>query len=221
MKPAGRMHHLDARDRINRARPMQTCPTGIPALDELLPGGGWPGTGLIEVLVSHECIDAMSLFMPALAQPGRQERWLALVTPPYPSRRRLLTDSRINPDRLLQVNPHPGRSGLWTVESLLRSGRCGVVAGWPGCTTGLLGRRLQRAAAIGRSLGILIRPDRQSGADSAAAIRLKLEAGACGEAVYLLDGQGDVVAGTLLRGMRDIEAVPAPYPASPLRTAFL
>lgn len=208
MKPTGKLHQLDARDRINRARPMQTCPTGIPALDELLPGSGWPRAGLVEVLVSHECIDAMALFMPILARLSRQERWLAMVTPPFPSRCRLFTDSRIDPERVLQVNPHPGRSGLWTVESMLRSGGCSVVAGWPGCTTDLMGRRLQRAAAIGRALGVLIRQERQSGYVSGADIRLKLTAGTNGQPVYLLNGHGDVVAGTVLQCLRDAETGP-------------
>jgi cell division inhibitor SulA/protein ImuA len=177
---------------------LRTLPAGIPALNDLLPGGGWPGTGLVEVITTREYAAAMALFLPLLSRFGRQNRWLAMVTPPYPPRHRLYTDPGINPERVLQVNPHPGRSGLWTVESLLRSGTCSTVMAWPCCTTELMGKRLQRAAAIGRTLGILFRQEWQSRPTSGVDVRLRLETGAHGQVLYLLDACGDVLAGTTL-----------------------
>ena len=41
-----------------------------------------------------------------------------MVTPPHQTRKRLFTDTDLNPVRVLQLNPHPGRSALWTVESM-------------------------------------------------------------------------------------------------------
>lgn len=42
-------------------------PTGFPALDAALPGGGWPLGALMEVLEERQGIGALSLFLPALA----------------------------------------------------------------------------------------------------------------------------------------------------------
>ncbi|MGD2137024.1 MAG: hypothetical protein PVJ66_10470 [Gammaproteobacteria bacterium] len=212
MHTAGGLHHLDARDRRPRARPGQVFSTGIPVLDELLPGGGWPRVGLIEFIVTNEFADAMVVLLPVLARLSREARWLAMVAPPYQSRSCLYTDPDINPERLLQVNPHPGRSGLWTAESMLRSGTCSMVMAWPGSITELTGRRLQRAAAIGRALGILFRQEQPSGRPSCAEVRLRLETGVRGQTLYLLDGCGGVVAGTTLRPC---------YSAVPRRTASL
>ena len=42
--------------------------TGYQALDETLPGGGWPATGLTELLCEGPGIGALSLVLPALAR---------------------------------------------------------------------------------------------------------------------------------------------------------
>ena len=60
-----------------------SVPTGHAALDPLLPGGGWPRGALTELLVTHPGSGELSLLMPALARLSRQDRWIALVTPPH------------------------------------------------------------------------------------------------------------------------------------------
>ncbi len=195
MNRSPKLHHLNAWDR-QRARQVPVIPAGIPELEELLPASGWPKRGLIEMLVPDDYTDALSLFLPALSRLGRQGRWLGMVAPPYRARARLLTDASLEVARILQVNPHKGRSGLWTLESLLRSGNFSVVMGWTGCTTELMAKRLEKAASIGRSLGILFRLETQPVTASGVGLRLRLEADAVGRAVYLLDDQGNSLSGT-------------------------
>ena len=206
MKTAGKLHHVNAWERktghstsagASLATSLVT-PTGIDGLDELLPCGGWPKNGLVEIIVPDEYTDVMSLLMPALVRLSRQGRWLAMVTPPCQARTRLFTDTDINPVRVLQVNPHPGRSALWTVESMLGSGACGTVLAWPHCNTELMDRRLQKAAVRGKALGILIRYEGLSMQPSGADVRLKLEVDATGSVVYLLNNQGETLSGTAL-----------------------
>ena len=137
-----------------------------------------------------------ALLIPALARLGQQGRWIAMVTPPYRARSTLFTAREVNASRLLQVNPHPGRSGLWTVESMLQSGACSAVLAWPVCETGLMDLRLQKAAVAGKALCVLIRrgcctPVHNAGVD----IRLKLETTEVGQALYLLNSRGETVAG--------------------------
>ena len=173
-------------------------PTGVDGLDDLLPCGGWPQGGLVELIVPDEFTDALSLLMPALVRLGRQGRWLAMVSPPHQIRKRLFTDTDLNPARVLQLNPHPGRSALWTVESMLSSGTCGAVLAWPHCNTELMDRRLQKAAARGKALGILVRCEGWSMQRSGADVRLKLEMDAEGSMVYLVSNQGEKLSGAAL-----------------------
>ena len=195
MKRSPALHHLNAWDRqSNRQQPV--IPAGIPELEGLLPAGGWPKRGVIEIVVPDDYTDVSSLFLPALARLGRQSRWLGMVAPPYWARARLLTATSLNTARILQVNPHQGRSGLWTLESLLRSANFSVVMGWTGCTTELMAKRLEKAASIGHSLGILFRVATQPVSVSSIGLRLQLKIDTAGRAVYLLDEQGNTLTGT-------------------------
>ncbi len=198
MNTAPALHHLNAWERNTSSGSSLVIPTGTPALDELLPAGGWPKAGLVEITVPDEHTDAISLLLPALVRLGQQGRWLALVTPPWQPRVRVLTAARLNTSRVLQVNPHPGRSGLWTVESLMRSGNCSVVMAWSACATELMEKKLKKAASTGKTLAILFRMEGLSTHTSIADVRLKLEAGESEKVVYLLDSQGNRQAGVAL-----------------------
>jgi len=192
------LHHLNAWDMTARKGASLVTATGIPALDELLPGGGWPKGGLVEIIVPDRYTDATDLVLPALARLGQQGRWVAMVTPPYQARSAVLTDPGINASRVLQVKPHPGRSGLWTVESMLCSGDCSAVLAWPVCETGLMDKRLQKAATAGKALCVLFRHGCVDAHNSGVDIRLKLEANETGRALYLLNSRGETVSGFVL-----------------------
>ena len=56
-------------------------PSGYPQLDELLPGGGWPRRGLIELLLQQNGIGEMRLLLPALQRFSGQR--IALLQPPH------------------------------------------------------------------------------------------------------------------------------------------
>lgn len=198
MKTAGKLHNLNAWERQPSPATSLVTPSGIDGLDELLPEGGWPKSGLVEVIAPDEYTDVMSLLMPALVRLSQQGRWIAMVTPPCQARTRLFTDTELNPVRVLQVNPHPGRSALWTAESMLQSGSCGVVLAWPNCNTELMDKRLQKAAASGKALCILVRYEGLSTPPSGVDMRLKLVINEDGSAVYLVDNQGEALSGAAL-----------------------
>jgi cell division inhibitor SulA len=212
MKSVRKLHHLNAWEKntawgkntvlesslASSPAASQVTATGIDGLDGLLPGGGWPKGGLVEFIVPDEYTDALSLVMPALVQLSWQGRWIAMVAPPCQTRARLFTDADLNPARVLQVNPHPGRSALWTAESMLQSGNCSVVLAWPNCNTELMDRRLQKAATNGKALGILVRYEGLSTPPSGADVRLKLELGAEGKVVSLVNNQGEMLSAAAL-----------------------
>ncbi|MCK5382757.1 MAG: DNA lesion error-prone repair protein ImuA [Gammaproteobacteria bacterium] len=198
MKSTGKLHNLNAWERKAASATSLVVPAGVDGLDELLPCGGWPKSGLVEIIVPGDYVDFMSLLMPALARFSRQGRWIAMVAPPCQARARLFTDTGVDPVKVLQVNPHPGRSALWTAESMLQSGNCSVVLAWPNCNTELMDKRLQNAAASGKALAILVRYEGLSMQPSAVDVRLKLETCADGSAVYLVDSQGEILSGMAL-----------------------
>jgi cell division inhibitor SulA len=81
---------------------------------------------------------------------------------------------------------------------MLYSGECSVVMAWPNCNTELMGKRLQKAAAHGKALGILFRYEGLVTQPSGVETRLKLEVDTQGRAVYLLDSKGETLAGAAL-----------------------
>ena len=195
MNTAPALHHLNAWENSASMGSSLVIPAGKPALDELLPGGGWPKAGLVEITVPDEHTDAISLLLPSLVRLSQQGRWLVMVTPPYQPRARVLTAAGMDTSKVLQVNPHPGRSGLWTVESLMRTGNCSVVIAWPDCATELMEKKLKQAAIVGKTTAILFRLEGMSSHASIADVRLKLEVTDSGMVVYLLDAYGNRQSG--------------------------
>src|SRR6478735_7142229 len=59
--------------------------SGFAALDAALPGGGWPHSGLIEILIEHLGVGELNVLLPALialtCKPSA--RWSAWVEPPF------------------------------------------------------------------------------------------------------------------------------------------
>lgn len=198
MNTAPKLHHLNAWDRPSGRPLSRIVSTGCAALDEMLPDGGWPKHGVVEVIVPDDRVEAMDLVLPALRKLVRQGRCLAMVTPPFSARSRLFMDSGINANKVLQVNPHPGRSALWTVESMLETGNFTAVLAWPECDTELMDKRLQMATARGKSLCILFRREKHAGYRSGIDVRLRLDVGESGRAVYRLNNQGIALSGTAL-----------------------
>ena len=197
MHGAGKLHHLNAWESRKTRCASRVIPAGISVLDDMLPDAGWPRAGVVEVMESGGRGDAVELFMPALARITHQGRGLVLVAPPFPVRKRIFTDIAVNPVRVMQVNPHPGRSALWTVEALLQSGDCGIVMAWPGCDTELMDKRLQKAAGHGRVLCVLFRPPCRGRATSGGNICLEVDDDESGRSLYLVNGRGDRLAGAV------------------------
>ena len=191
MAAARKLHHLNAWERPATIGETAVIPSGLPGLDELLPDGGWPLAGLVEIISPDDHADAVSLVLPLLAQLGSQERWLGLVAPPCLPRARLLQDCRINPLRMQQVNPHAGRSDMWTMEYMLQDGHYRCVLGWPSCDTELVARRLANAAAAGNALGILFRYESFTRYVPGSGLRLKLEVNETGKLLYRLNSRGE------------------------------
>jgi len=184
----------------------RTLSTGFPALDEGLPGGGWPRAGLIEILPACFGAGELSLLLPTLAvvtcRP--EARWCAWVAPPLQPFAPALAERGVVLERVLVVHAQrndresgasksgrgAGKSALWAFEQTLRSGACDVAMAWLRSALPRQIRRLHLAAEQGATLGVLFRPREAARDSSPAALRVAVEPVATGARVTLLKSRG-------------------------------
>lgn len=165
-------------------RDIQTWSSGHPSLDQVLPGGGWPRSGLIEILVEHWGTGELRLIVPLLKHFSRSEQgaadgrgWITWIGPPYVPYAPALADAEIDIARILLVHPQGDGEVLWATEQALRSAGCEVVLAWAEIAADQHLRRLQLAAEENGLPVILFRPVRSLETASPAALRLHLAAG--------------------------------------------
>jgi cell division inhibitor SulA/protein ImuA len=178
----------------------KTLPTGFAALDEGLPGGGWPHAGLIEILPTCFGAGELSLLLPALAAMTRrpEARWCAWVAPPLQPFAPALAQHGVALERVLVVNTPKkvakGGGGPkdvgWAFEQTLRSGACDIALAWLRSALPRQIRRLHLAAERGDTLGVLFRPREAARDSSPAVLRVAVEPTALGARVTLLKSRG-------------------------------
>lgn len=167
-----------------------SVPTGFPALDAELPGGGWPAAVLTEILPQHVGIGELRILGPALAALSAQQRMLAWIAPPYLPYAPALQAAGIDLARVIVIRTRSPRETLWTAEQVLRSNSCGAVLAWPEKIAWPELRRLQLAAEGTQALAFLFRPPRAAGDSSPAALRLVLDTCEGDLAVRILKRRG-------------------------------
>jgi hypothetical protein len=168
---------------------LEVLSSGFAALDERLPGKGWPRTGLIEILTARFGSGELYLLLPALAALTRAAaaRWCVWVAPPLMPFAPALAAAGVALDRVAVVG---GARPLWAFEQVLGAGACDAALAWARRPKPREVRRLQLAAERGRTLGVLFRPRSALREASPAVLRLGLEPLASGVRVTLLKGRG-------------------------------
>lgn len=156
--------------------PPRTQPTGITALDAVLPAGGWPEAALSEILLPGDGVGELQLLLPTLARLTQQARRVVLVAPPYDAHAPAWSAAGLDLAYLSIINA-ADRNVAWTLEQCLRSGSCGAVLGWLNHANDRTLRRLQVAADTGRTLGFVFRDQVALANPSPATLRLGVEPG--------------------------------------------
>jgi hypothetical protein len=176
------------------ARTAAAVPSGFPALDACLPGGGWPEGALTELFVSVTGSGELSLLMPLCARLTQAGRWVVFVSPPHLPYAPSLAAAGLDLRRLLLVRSRAGKETLWTLEQTLKSSRCGAVLAWPSRMDASSLRRLQLACEQGLGSGFLFLPEEAARNASTAALRLRLTANTEGEFdIHVLKRRGGTV----------------------------
>ncbi len=171
---------------------LQTLGTGYVALDEVLPGGGWPQGALIEVLQPQAGLHEWGLIAPALAatQLASPGQLMVLVGAPYLPFGPALGARQLDMQRLLCVQAGQATQGkapalLWATREALQCADVAAVLAWlPDARSAHL-RCLQIAAHAHHKLLLVFRPLRAQHESSPAPLRLLLE-GTLSEAGNLL-----------------------------------
>lgn len=170
---------LDAR-RVWRGQPivapiLDGQPTGLPALDAVLPQGGWPPNALTELLLPADGVGELQLLWPTFARITQARGIVTLIAPPYVPHAPAWHHAGIALDKV-QVVHTDQRDALWAAEQCLRSGACAAVVCWPRKADDRALRRLQVAAETGQCLGFAFRPMQAATNPSPAALRIVFEA---------------------------------------------
>jgi hypothetical protein len=169
-------------------------PTGFAALDAVLPGGGWPGNALTEIMLAREGIGEMRLALPALAALTRAGREVIWIAPPHHPHAPALVASGIVLSRLAIVRCRTPQEAVWAFDQALRAPECGAAFAWLSERDERALRRLAIAAREGRTFGVLWRRPGVRAQAAAAPLRLLLSAQDNALAVTVLKRRGGEVA---------------------------
>lgn len=154
-----------------------THASGFEALDGALPGGGWPGFGLTELLLSPSGSLEFRLLGPALGRICAAGRSVVLVGPPQPPHPPGLLPHGITARQLVWVRADTLAERLWATEQLVKAGCCGAVLAWlPQARPAQL-RRLQVLVSAHEGPVWLCRPAVAARESSAAPLRLLVRPG--------------------------------------------
>lgn len=168
-----------------------TLPSGVAALDAVLPGGGWPCGAVTELLPHTAGIGELSLLLPALAQLTRASRQVALIAPPFLPCAQALLQQGVRLQQLLLIHCADDAGALWSAEQLLRCSTVGAVLLWPRQIDDRRVRRLQLAAETGGGCAWLYRPAAADRQPSPAALRLRLQPAAHGLRIEIFKARGN------------------------------
>ena len=189
-------------------------PSGFPALDAVLPGRGWPGAALTEIVLEREGIGEIRLMLPALMRLQAQGRDVVWIAPPHVPYAPALAAAGLDLARLLIVRCRSPADELWAYEQALHAPECGAAFAWLGQHDNRVMRRLAVAAREGRTWGVLWRRPGQRAVTATASLRLALVRQEGRFAVYVLKRRGGDLAQPVLvdvdAGHRSGEPIPDP-----------
>lgn len=158
------------------ARAPATISCGAPALDAVLPGGGWPTGAMVEVLQRTPACHVWQLVLPALSRTLQDKAGpIVLVAPPFQPFAPSLAAQGLRPERLLCIHADRRASRLWATEQSLRCEQVAAVLAWlPEARSEEL-RRLHLAAQQHDRLLFVFRSIAESRQASPAALRLVVD----------------------------------------------
>jgi len=150
--------------------------SGHPALDDVLPGNGWPIGAVTELINDTAGCGELSLLLPVLARLSQKNHRIVMVDPPWVPYPAALHGRGLALEKLLLVRTQNRSESLWACEQVVRGITGGAMLAWPDTISFSQLRRLQLAAKSTRKIVFLFRGGKAINASSPAALRLRLTA---------------------------------------------
>lgn len=149
--------------------------TGFEELDKALHRGGWPASGLVELLYASPCPQAIRLLLPVLSR--RQDGLIAMANPPARPQARTLKQAGIHTANVLIMRSTDPKTLLRACRETAASGAASALLAWlpDGTDSPENLRRLHIAAKQGRCLLVVLRQARHAVNASPAPLRLVLQ----------------------------------------------
>ena len=164
-------------------------PTGHPSLDAILPGGGWPTSAIVEMVLPQWGMGELQLLLPLMRSTTQHKHWILWVSPPYVPYAPALAYAGIDMNYVMVIQPDDSREDtFWSVEKALQSRACALVLAWLNELPNGVIRRLQLASETGHSMGVLLR--QRNDEHSPAALRLHLKPADNGVHIDVLKARG-------------------------------
>ena len=178
--------------------------TGFSALDNVLPGRGWPIGALTELMPVVEGIGELRLLLPALRVLSLdQGRPIVFIRPPHVPYAPALARAGLSLKSIFRIETRDDEDARWAAEQTLREGVAGAVLLWSNANADLPLRRLQLAAQEGQALAFLYRNPRCLQNASPAAVRLTLHPAPGAIRVKVIKARGGAHEASLLCPLRD------------------
>lgn len=147
-------------------------PSGFDALNAVLPGGGWPGHSLTEILSPQSATLEWRLLGPALQRVCAAGHTVVVVGPPRAPHVPGLRCLGLNERQLVWVQAEAPAERLWSAEQLVKANAGGALVVWLPQVRPEQVRRLQVLAAGHEGPVFLCRPSTAALESSAAPLRV-------------------------------------------------
>ena len=154
--------------------PYPTLGSGHAALDEALPGNGWPVGAVTELINDTTGCGELSLLLPALAGLSQQGHRIVMVDPPWTPYPSALHGRGLAVEKLLLIRTQNRKESLWACEQVVRGMSGGAMLTWPESLSFGELRRLQLAAKSTQKAVFLFHDQKAASTSSPAALRLRL-----------------------------------------------
>ncbi|MDA0896069.1 MAG: translesion DNA synthesis-associated protein ImuA [Proteobacteria bacterium] len=185
------------RGREHKGLSGEAIATGFTELDAILPAGGWPTQGLIEVVSERWGVGELQLFLPLMRHLIARGDWVLWIEPPHLPYAPGLAQAGIDLRRILIIGgteaplrsedfygkkpaQEPASSerlsskeALWSMEKALQIQHCGLVLAWHSHLAQPTLRRLQLAAMTGKTLGVLFISKNSEHSPSSMSIKIR------------------------------------------------
>ncbi|WP_205438400.1 SOS-induced cell division inhibitor SulA [Edwardsiella tarda] len=118
-----------------------------------------PQSGFVSELGYGDQQPLLSLLLPPLLrQLGEQSRWQLWITAQHKPNKQWLAACGVPVNKVMQLQRAEAGEAIHAMEQALRSGNYSVVLGWLPPLTASERLRLNQAAKVGNSIGLLMQP---------------------------------------------------------------